>query len=205
MGKQAFLIFGVFLAISTPVEAKIFKTDAKGKFVTVYLDQLVETSEITELGKEQLQSHPGATISFRVESLDRGTWASYSDWNGSGDIVADQGFDKAEWDAFGKDGKMYPPDSEVVGVWRVRNPAGAAFDEIVSVYRWKNKTFVFEKLMDGGAGAPDEVRLVKTDNGTELHSLEPGYNWFVINHDDELETWEDGIGKLEDFTSSRLE
>lgn len=108
-------------------------------------------------------------------------------------------FTKEEWDSFGKDGGMVPPDSAVIGIW------DTGYTQ-VSLYKWRGETFMYERWSDG-SGTPHPVIAKAHEAGTEYfdarYEYDPRNASWVVHPDGSAQAWESGRA-VEDFAGRKI-
>lgn len=165
--------------------------------IKVELSERKNRQELEKIIFDVSSEDKAAVLSFSLsESKTKSTWAMVKFDSKQITDISFFGFTKDEWNAFAKFGKMYPSDSDLLGLWSAENPhltkkARKLTSSMVSVYRWKDKTFAYEKYNDG-SGVPKEfTEELSGKRDLVLKPVVKAIDYLVITQNGELQFWDD--------------
>ncbi|WP_186424435.1 hypothetical protein [Pannonibacter sp. I15F10I1] len=94
-------------------------------------------------------------------------------------------FSLDEWNSFGRYGKMYPPDAELIGLWDLPIALDVGMD--VSLYAWNDITYLYRRYKSDKSGQPVIVTLAAHPMGTMLKEPYDEEEFWLLKEDETIE------------------
>ncbi|WP_133121789.1 hypothetical protein [Pleomorphomonas carboxyditropha] len=200
------------LILSFPAKAaEIISTNLKvsGGISTVLISDRVNVPELLDLTKAILSAQNSQnikTICFYLKDQASPAWSCLGrDDKASGEFkVLTMHFSKDEWNSFGIDGGLYPPDSQVIGVWNMKNVETPLGDHIISIYKWRGETYYYRKFEHDGSGDPRRVTSEHLPIGEAFTDYDSENDYIVLTKSGTLVYW-DNQGPIETYKSRKME
>lgn len=205
-----YLLAGLILSLPAKA-AEIISTDLKvnGGISTVRISERVNVPELLDLTKNILSVQSSGnikTICFYLKDQASPAWACLGrdDNDAEGLKVISMHFSKDEWNSFGIDGGLFPPDAQVIGIWNMKNVESPIGDHVISIYNWRGETYYYRKFDHDGSGEPRRVTSEHLPMGEAFKDYDSENDYLILTKNGSLVYW-DNQGPIETYNSRKME